>query len=189
MRVLKIGFRIMARANLIDVAKSLMSLARSGWMLRGVSGVVAETVAEHCFLSAYICLDVGSRIEGIDIGRLTLYALIHDIGETFVGDIVKAVSSLVGEVKEEIEFSFVDKHIDNPIVKRLFRGYLEQKDTESRLARLCNYIATYIMGLEYKRLGYRVDDIVDNTYREIRDMAKKLGVENIVDETLNSYRG
>lgn len=173
--------------GLTAAARSLISLARSGWMLRGVPSQLAETVAEHCFLSAYICLDVSSRVEGVDSVKAALYALIHDVGEAFIGDLVKSVSSAVSGIKEGIETSYVDKYVDNEFVRRLYRDYLDQRGLESKLARLCNYIATYLTGLEYRRLGYRVDDIIDNTLREINEMAKALKIEHVVNDFLSKY--
>lgn len=57
---------------------------------------MAETVAEHTFLTAYICIELSSRIQDVDVGKAVLYSLIHDIGEAFMGDITKIVSERLG---------------------------------------------------------------------------------------------
>ncbi|MEM0026989.1 MAG: HD domain-containing protein [Ignisphaera sp.] len=176
----------MAKSNLVQIARALISLVRSGWMLRGVPSGIAESVANHSFLTAYICIEIGSKIEGVNIGKLVLYSLLHDVSEAFTGDIAKVVSLRVGAVKKELELDLIEENVDNPLVKKMFREYLEQKDFESKVAKLCNYIATYLIGLEYKRLGYKVDDIIDNTYRDIMEMTKKYNLEEIVTELLNS---
>ncbi|MEL9940494.1 MAG: HD domain-containing protein [Ignisphaera sp.] len=176
----------MTKNRLVQIARALISLVRSGWMLRGVPSSIAESVADHSFLTAYICIEIGSKIKSVDIGKLVLYSLLHDVSEAFTGDIVKMVSLRVGAMKMELELNLIEEHVDNPLVKKLFREYLEQKDFESKLAKLCNYIATYLIGLEYKRLGYKVDDIVDNAYRDIMEMVKKYNLEKIVADVINS---
>jgi putative hydrolase of HD superfamily len=80
-------------------AKTLLNLARTVWLLRGVPPSLAETVAEHSFLSAFICIELGSRIQGVDIGKAVLYTLIHDLGEAFIGDITKPVGLKLGILK------------------------------------------------------------------------------------------
>jgi hypothetical protein len=40
------------------------------------------------------------------------------------------------------------------------------------------------MAMKYKRLGYKVDDIVENVYNEVEAMSKSLGVEDKVKNLL-----
>lgn len=168
--------------DLVSAARALISLARSGWMLRGVPGSLAETVAEHSFMSAFICLELADRVGVADPGKLTAYTLIHDLGEVFIGDVVKNLSSRIGELKNRIELGFVEGEVENGLVRRLYREYAEQRNMESRMAKLCNYIATYLVGLEYKRMGFKVDDILDSTRREIEKLSEELGIEHLVKE-------
>lgn len=55
--------------NSIPCAKALLNLVRSGWLLRGIPRFLAETVAEHSFLAAYVCIELGSRIQSVDVGK------------------------------------------------------------------------------------------------------------------------
>jgi putative hydrolase of HD superfamily len=50
---------------------------------------LAETVAEHTFLTAYICIELSSRIQDVDVGKAVLYSLIHNIGEAFMATLLK----------------------------------------------------------------------------------------------------
>uniref|UniRef100_A0A7J3X4S7 5'-deoxynucleotidase n=1 Tax=Thermofilum pendens TaxID=2269 RepID=A0A7J3X4S7_THEPE len=171
----------MRSGSLVHAARALVSLARSGWMLRGVPSPLAETVAEHSFLSAFVCLELAEEV-GADPGRLVAYALIHDLGEAFVGDITKSFSSRVGELKNHLELGFVESCVESELVRKLYREYAEQQSLESRMARLCNYIATYLVGLEYKRMGFEVDDILESTRKEVEELSKELGVDRVVRE-------
>jgi Predicted hydrolases of HD superfamily len=89
----------MSRKSLTDVAFSLINLARTGWMLRGIPGSLAETVAEHSFMSALICMELSEDVKDLDVEKMAIYALLHDLGEAFIGDVVKNFSSSVGETK------------------------------------------------------------------------------------------
>jgi putative hydrolase of HD superfamily len=171
--------------NIISYAKILLNLARSGWMLRGIPSCLAETVAEHSFLTAFICIELGSKIGKVDIGKAVLYSLIHDIGEAFIGDIVKSFSARIKGFKDDIEMEYIDKNIDNIFIKELYKNYSIQNEFEAGLAKLCNYISTLLIGLEYKALGYRVNDIVENTCKEIKEMAMSLNIEDIVKKFLS----
>jgi len=172
-------------SNIISYAKTLLNLARSGWMLRGVPSCLVETVAEHSFLTAFICIELGSRIENVDVGKTVLYSLIHDIGEAFIGDIVKSFSTKIKDFKNVIEMEYVDKNIDNIFIKELYKNYSVQNEFEARLVKLCNNISTLLIGLEYRALGYRVNDIIENTCKEIKEMVKSLNIEDIVEKFLN----
>ena len=116
----------------------------------------------------------------MDIGKVILYSLVHDIGEAFIGDIIKPVSVRLGKLKESIEENYIKENIDNELIVELYKRYTSQTDFEAKLTRLCNYISTFLVGIEYKNLGYRVDDIIDNIYNEIEKISKELNIENIV---------
>jgi len=155
-------------------------------MLRGVPRYLAESIAEHSFLSSYICLDIGSRI-GVDLGKLILYTIVHDIGEAFTGDIVKVFSSEVGDRKKVIELRLVEEGIDSDTIKKLYISYTNQDDVESKVAKLCNYIATYVKGLEYKSLGFDVADIIDGVEKEIERASKELGIDDTIKNIVQKY--
>jgi putative hydrolase of HD superfamily len=170
--------------NSIPCAKALLNLVRSGWLLRGIPRFLAETVAEHSFLAAYVCIELGSRIQSVDVGKAVLYTLIHDIGEAFIGDIIKPVSERLGELKERIEEDFVIKNIDNELIADLYKKYAVQRDFEAKLAKLCGYISTLLIGVEYRDLGYKVNDIIENMYNEVERTSKTLNVEDKVRNLL-----
>jgi putative hydrolase of HD superfamily len=172
-------------SNSIFYAKILLNLARTGWLLRGVPASIAETVAEHSFLSAYVCIEIGSGIQGVDIGKVVLYSLIHDLGEAFVGDITKPVGLRLGELKSRIEEDYVVKNIDNEMIKEFYKRYVSQSDFEAKLAKLCNYISTLLIGLDYEKLGYEVDEIVYNMYNEVEKLSKELNIREYVEKLLS----
>jgi putative hydrolase of HD superfamily len=175
----------MYMTNSIFYVKALLNLARTGWLLRGVPASIAETVAEHSFLSAYICIELGSRIQGVDIGKAVLYSLTHDLGEAFVGDITKPVGLRLGELKSRIEEDYVVNNIDNELIKELYRRYASQSDFEAKLAKICNYISTLLTGVDYEKLGYKVNEIVRNAHNEVLKLSKELNIRELVEKLLS----
>ncbi|MBL6993293.1 HD domain-containing protein, partial [Desulfobacula sp.] len=70
-------------ANLLFEVRILKDIARSGYAFLG-SG--KESVAEHSFMTAFICFAM-ARIElDINSEKLVTMALVHDIAEARTGD-------------------------------------------------------------------------------------------------------
>ncbi|MEM2390229.1 MAG: hypothetical protein QW215_08325, partial [Ignisphaera sp.] len=113
--------------------------------------------------------------------------IVHDIGEAFTGDIVKVFSSEVGDRKKVIELRLVEEGIDSDTIKKLYISYTNQDDVESKVAKLCNYIATYVKGLEYKSLGFDVADIIDGVEKEIEKASKELGIDDTIKNIVQKY--
>lgn len=65
----------------------LKQLYRKGWLVRGMAEADCETVAEHTFGNAILCLILLDQHPELDPLRVLKLALIHDIGEAYVGDI------------------------------------------------------------------------------------------------------
>ncbi len=174
--------------NSILKAKILLNVVRTGWLLRGVPIPLAETVAEHSFLTAHVCLELSSKIKGVDVSKAILYSLIHDLGEAFTGDLVKPIMKKYAQLIDQLVLDIVSENIDNPLIVELYRRFSLQTDVEAKLAKLCNYIATVIIGAEYKSLGYEVDDIIANTCGEIKEISTVLGVEKEVKHLLSELQ-
>jgi putative hydrolase of HD superfamily len=63
----------------------LKNLVRRGWEIRGIDS--PESVADHSFGIATLAMVLGPRAN-LDMNRMVPMALVHDIGEAIVGDIV-----------------------------------------------------------------------------------------------------
>lgn len=70
----------------LRLAGRLKGTVRAGWGLRGIEG--AESVADHTFGVALLALVLHGEAEGpLDRERCLALALVHDLGESLVGDI------------------------------------------------------------------------------------------------------
>lgn len=65
----------------------LKQLFRKGWLQRGIKPERCESVAEHTFGNAFLCLLLLDQHPELDGGKVLRLALLHDIGEAYVGDI------------------------------------------------------------------------------------------------------
>ena len=65
----------------------LKQLFRKGWLERGVPQARCESVAEHTFGNAMLCLLLLHEFPELDGDKVLRMALLHDIGEAYVGDI------------------------------------------------------------------------------------------------------
>ncbi len=86
----------------------LKQLYRKGWLLRGVEPEHCETVAEHSFGNALLCLLLAPRQPGLDLVKVLRLALIHDLGEVYVGDLTP-LDGVTSEEKHRLEAVAVEK--------------------------------------------------------------------------------
>ncbi|MEB3755500.1 MAG: HD family hydrolase [Desulfurococcales archaeon] len=150
--------------DVVEMIESLKWLARTGWMQRGVSPAIAESVSQHSFEAAIIALDLAYRLrdQGVDVDPLkaSTLALIHDIAESVVGDIPKWSSSRMSGLKEKLESTAVNEIEIHPGIKGLFEEYNSEISLEASIARLSDYISTCIQAGRYILMGYKVEDIL-----------------------------
>lgn len=73
--------------DLMGRVQALKELKRRGWVTRGVPA--PESVADHSYGVAILTL-VFARHLNLDSGRAVTMALLHDIGESIIGDVIPA---------------------------------------------------------------------------------------------------
>ena len=173
--------------KLYEVLTALSSLARTGWMLRGVPHAVAESVSEHLFASALIAYEIAllARKRGIPVEpeRAMAIALVHDLAEAVIGDISKRAG--LGEEKERIEREAFESLEVEEGLKDLHREYAKGSSTEAIIARVADNLATYLVATRYMALGYRVDDIAQGSIEKAWQVAREGAVEEVLKEFLS----
>lgn len=171
--------------RLSDILEALSSLARTGWMLRGVPYTLGETVSSHSFSAALIALEVSLRLRErglrVDPYKAAAIALVHDVGEAIVGDISKAAG--IEEAKREAELEAFTRLDLSEGIKDLYREFQEGTSAEALLASLGDQLATYLKALSYRERGYKVDDILASTRENILEISGKLGVREFIEKT------
>ena len=83
----------LAGVELSAISKAYFEIAhlkhmfRQGWLKREISQSICESVAEHSFGVAMLCLLLLPQRPELDALKVIRFALIHDLGEVYVGDI------------------------------------------------------------------------------------------------------
>ena len=167
---------------------ALSSLARTGWMLRGVPHTLAESVAEHIFRSTVIALELGLRLRdrgiNIDPYRAASIALVHDLAESVIGDIAKT-SGIDKSGAEERAMESLPLH---PEAKRLYHEFEEGGSIEARVARIAELAATMLKAEYYMELGYnRVEEIRESSLKAIEGIIS--GMDPAVAEEVSMLLG
>ncbi|MGC9210214.1 MAG: HD domain-containing protein [Acidilobus sp.] len=155
--------------KLEEIINSSRSLARTGWMLRGVPASIAESVSSHSFAAALIALELAQRL-GLDPYRSAAIALVHDIAESRIGDIAKVAN--IDEAKRSAEATALDSLEVSAVIKGLVREYYDGNSDEALLARAADLAATLLVSRYYRRLGFDVSEIEETSVEGLRLLAR-----------------
>lgn len=174
--------------RLPEIIVALSSLARTGWMLRGVHGSLAESVAEHLFASALIAYELAlrARKRGLEVSaeRAMAIALVHDIAEAVIGDISRRAE--LGEAKERAERRAFEALSISPEIRELYEEYKTGRSLEAAIAKIGDELATHLVAKNYLRLGYGVEDIAQGSLRNAVETARRIGIEEELSDLLSS---
>ncbi len=137
-----------------QIVGKLKRLKRTGWVKRKIPD--PESVAEHSFRVAVLAMVLADKI-GVDKDKVTKMALIHDLGEAIIGDIItyqgrKYLPILQEKKRKEMQaikeiFSLIDGHE----YVRLFEEYEEMKTKESQFVKQIDRLEFAIQTLEYEK--------------------------------------
>lgn len=133
-------------ANLLFEVRILKDIVRSGYAFLG-SG--KESIAEHSFMTAFICFAMAKMDRDIDGEKLVTMALVHDLAETRTGDL-NYVEKKYCKVDEAKAISHLIKHIPfGNDIKRLVDEFNSGETKEAKLANDADQISFI---LELKKL-------------------------------------
>ncbi|MCX8195790.1 MAG: HD family hydrolase [Acidilobaceae archaeon] len=174
--------------RLEEVLRALSSLARTGWMLRGVPHALAESVAEHLFASALIAYELALLARGagvpVEPERAMAIALVHDLAEAVVGDISKRAG--LEEEKERVERAAYESLELSERVKELYKEYVKANSLEGAIAKIGDNLATYFVARRYIKLGYEVEDIAEGSIQKAKEIAERAGLGGVLERFLRS---
>jgi len=161
--------------NIVEVLLRLRSIARSGWMMRGVPPSMAENVAEHSYLSAAIAYLLASKLKSLGVKvepeKAAVIAVFHDVTEAFTGDIPSAYPE-VRVLKRKVEENAINLVDGN--VRSLIAEFLEERSVEALVAKASDRLATMLVGAYYSERGFDVCDIILNTYTDAATLLTSL---------------
>ena len=137
---------------------TLKKLRRTGWQLRGIRE--GESIADHCFGVVFLTHFLSSLVSAkINRSKAVSIAVVHEIGETRVGDI-PYVTLKYFQNKDEMETMAIEDVLSpmgNDITKEslsLFREFEEGSTIEGRFVKAIDKLEMLITAAEYEKAGY-----------------------------------
>lgn len=158
----------------ISSVSNIRHIPRTGWVLRGVPPSIAETISDHIVLVMLVSLKITEKLlesgYNLDIAKVLIMGLLHDLPETVTGDIVRYV-------KEEDPSYF--RRLDEKSLEMLgmsryigvYREFEEKKTLESIVVKISDSLATIIEGRRLESQGYfEVKEIVENMMNQVKHL-------------------
>ncbi len=134
-------------ANLFFEVRILKDTIRSGYAFLG-SG--KESIAEHSFMTAFICFAMARTEPDINAEKLVSMALVHDIAEARTGDF-NYVEKQYSKIDEDRAISDLLKHISfGNDIKNLIDEFNSGKTKEAKLVNDADQLSFI---LELKKLS------------------------------------
>jgi putative hydrolase of HD superfamily len=139
--------------KVIEIAGILKRTPRTGWVDVGV--YEPESVADHTFRTAFLCI-LYADMNGLDSLKLLRMALIHDLPEAIIGDLMPSQKN--SETKESEENAIHKVLGLLPQVQRenylaLWNEYQEGKTKEAQALQQIDKIEMALQAKEYERFG------------------------------------
>jgi len=169
--------------SLIYAGCRLKEIQRRGWM-RKVGVKNAESVADHSFRMALLGVLISTE-EGLDSAKVTRMCLIHDLGESVIGDLMpeEKQSEASHRQLEEEAVTRILLTLPKRSQKLLLSDWKELNARLSREATLAWQIDKLEMSLqakEYVMQGY--------SYRKLREFDSSRKLSGDLRRILRAYR-
>lgn len=117
-------------ANLLFEVRILKDIVRSGYAFLG-SG--KESIAEHSFMTAFICFAMARIEPDVNSEKLVAMALVHDIAEARTGDF-NYVEKKYSTIDEHQAISHLTRHLSfGNDIKKLIDEFNLRETKEARL--------------------------------------------------------
>ncbi len=144
--------------DFIVASGRLKRVARTGWAVRALPN---ESVADHSYRTAVLASVISTLVDvQVDRSKLLDMALIHDLGEAYIGDWDHEATSLVGRgTKKTLEDTVATKLFRGLPTKTserfltLWREYVSGETVESKIVHFADKLEAAIQALEYRRAG------------------------------------
>ncbi len=143
--------------NILKFAKivgKLKTTKRTGWVMQNIPA--PESVADHSFRVAVLAMILAPKV-GVDVNKVTKMALIHDLGEAIIGDIIttwgKKPLPILPEKKrrERKAIEKIFSVIDQKEYVKLFEEYEKMQTKEAQFVKQIDRLEFAIQAWEYEK--------------------------------------
>ncbi len=137
--------------DIIQAAFNLKGVPRQGWLNAGVEN--PESVAAHSYGTAILSM-IMADMEGLDVCKAVRMALLHDLAESIIGDIIPG--HMPHECKREMEQKAMDEilgHLPEPLREQyasVWREYARQDSPEAAIVRDADRLDMALQAKRYK---------------------------------------
>jgi putative hydrolase of HD superfamily len=156
------------------ISGKLKRLKRTGWLRHKIDN--PESVAEHSYRVALLVMFLAPKI-GADVHKAIRMALLHDLGEAEIGDIVtvegsKRLANLTEKLEKEraamVKILSLSESTEECLA--LFDEYEENKTKEAQLVKQVDRLEMAIQAHEYEQ-EYKInlDEFFETTHSEVTD--------------------
>ena len=154
MVLLPVNYQLLA--NFFNFVMELKAIKRSGWISK-VKVKNPESVADHTYAMSTMVM-VFSDILGMQTERALKMAILHDLGESIIGDYEpNEISSNEKRIKETEAIDRILNHLPAEIRKEyadIWKEYLENKTDTSQLVHGVDRFEMAFQAKTYESQGY-----------------------------------
>jgi 5'-deoxynucleotidase YfbR-like HD superfamily hydrolase len=179
---------------------TLMELTRSqpeyGYVLSGVKQDELSNLAEHQYLVTFVAWQIARQLKKrgakIDLAKVMEFALIHDLGELFGGDISIPYAQVNPKAKEHAKAFEAENHKflskffgdEKEYFKELSDEILDAKSDEALIAKFADYIE-HAHYKQYTQTSTKKFD-VDLAGPKLRDIVSKIS-DSVAKRELQNF--
>lgn len=160
----------MSILEFLEACEALKRIPRTGWLLRGVHPAMAENVADHSYTTAIIAYILAQLCKHeINLNRLLLMALIHDLPEAKIGDIPRSAtrsSPDLPRIKQIAENKIMSTLLANlppklqSPLKKAWQQFDSKTSLEAQIVEAADRLATVLHILALVQSGHQLDRFI-----------------------------
>lgn len=160
----------------------LKKLKRTGWVRHGIPD--SESVADHIFRLATLTMILANKV-GVDPDKSLKMALVHDLGEATIGDIVtRRGKHLLPNAKHKLEkeraaLDTIFSLVDAKEYTTLFDEYEEQETKEAQFVYQLDKLEMAIQAYEYEK-EHGID--LEEFFESARTVVQNKNLVTILDD-------
>jgi putative hydrolase of HD superfamily len=148
-----------------EVTNVLKRLPRTGWVVKGIKD--PESIAAHSFSTTLMALALGIDRKDIDLRKLLIMAIIHDLGESYLGDLTPSSTELLGgnKNKKELEkkaikklFALLDEKKREELLE-IYEQYSNNETEEAKLLHQLDKLEMLLQAIEYQKAGFPKENL------------------------------
>ncbi len=168
----------------LTTCDNLKRVLRTGWLLRGVPPSTAENVAAHSHTTTILAYLLALQTEEpVDLQKLLIMGLIHDLPEAEIGDIPMSAQRAdpgIREAKERAENKTMQKLLKllpkdlQPNFAAAWSAYNQGDSMEARLVEAADRLATALHAAQLIKSGFPIEtfqtfiDHAEGTVKRLR---------------------